>query len=131
MIVMNDNPVLRTIHMCENELTISFEKIFIVVRNDILRKLCSMTELLLTKATQGSCLMGYLLEYHPYVLTSNDMSRCSILLLRGISDLFSTYRMNCYWWWNFDPWDWPWVRWWVRRCCILNIKEFKFCCCCE
>jgi len=32
MFVVDDNLILRTIHMCENELTISFGKVFVVVK---------------------------------------------------------------------------------------------------
>ena len=68
--------------------------------NGILRRVGSMLELHLTKATQGSRLVSYLPKYHPYVLTSNDMSEWWELHLKR----FNVYGMNCCWWWNLDPW---------------------------
>ena len=64
MIVVNDNLFLRTIHMCENELTIFFGKILLLLKNGILEMVSFMSELCLTKTIRGSRLVGYLLEYH-------------------------------------------------------------------
>ena len=61
------------------------------IKNCILGKVSSMPELCLTKVIWGSCLVRYLLEYYPYVLTSNDMSKCWELLPKGISNPFSVY----------------------------------------
>jgi len=74
------------------------------------------------------CLVEYLPEYHPYILTLNDMSKCWELLPRRISNPFSAYGIKFCWWWNFDPRDSPWARWWVRMCYTLNLKGTKFSC---
>ena len=113
MIIVDDNLVLKIIHMCEKELTISFGKILLLLEDGILGRVSCMIELHLIKVTWGSHLIGHLPEYHPYVLTSNDISKCWELLLRRISDPFSVCGMDCCWWWNLDPWDKPWVGWWV------------------
>jgi len=76
MIVVDDNLVLRIIHMYEKELIIFIAKILLLLKNAILGRVSSMPELRLTKATRGSRLVGYIPEYHPYVLTSNSMLRC-------------------------------------------------------
>lgn len=31
-------------------------------------------------------------------------------------------RDDCYCWWNLDLWDKSWVRWWIQRYRILNLK---------
>ena len=75
MIVMDYNLVLRIIHMSKKELTISFGNILLLLENDIHGRVSSMSKLHLTKATWESCLVGYLFEYHPYVLTLNGTPR--------------------------------------------------------
>ena len=66
MIVVDANLLLRTIPMCEKELTISFGKILLLIlENVILGKVSSMSKLHLTKVTQGSYIMEYLPKYHP------------------------------------------------------------------
>jgi len=51
MIVVDDNFVLRTIHMCEKELTISFGKNYLLLENGILERVSSMQKTFLTKTT--------------------------------------------------------------------------------
>ena len=76
MIVVDDNFVLRTIHMYEKGVNyILWEDLLLLLENGILGKVSFMLELCLTKATWRSRLVGYLPNYPPYVLTSNDMSR--------------------------------------------------------
>ena len=53
MIVVDDNLVLRTIHMCEKELAMSSRKILLLLESGILGRLSFMPELCLTKVTWG------------------------------------------------------------------------------
>ena len=92
IILVDDNLVLKTIHTCEKELTISFEMFLLLLGNFILGRVIFMPGLCLTKATWGSLLVGYLLEYHLYVLNLNDILRCWELIPRGISDLLMYMR---------------------------------------
>ena len=86
MIVVDDNLVLRTIHMCEKELTISIGKILLLLENSILGRVSSIQNSALLKWPGGSCLVGYLPEYHSYVLTLNGMSECWELLPKRFSE---------------------------------------------
>ena len=54
MIVVDDNLVLKTTYTCKKELIIFFENILLLLENGILKRMSFMSELPLTKATQGS-----------------------------------------------------------------------------
>ena len=114
--VGRDNYILWEFFFCFWKIVSCFETL----------PMSSMLELCLAKATPSSCLVGYLPENHLYILTLNgmlkgwdltlnDMSECWELFLRRISDPFSVYMMDCCWWWNLDPWDRSWVRWWASQ----------------
>ena len=90
MIVVDDNLILKIIHMCKKELTIPFGKILLLLDNGILRRVSSMLELRFTKVTWESRIVRYLLKYHPYGLTLNDMPECRELLPKRFNE-FSVY----------------------------------------